>query len=148
MLTFVNNIMRAVGPPDAMVVNMPDGIYRRSLDYGLRLSLLNGVDDCQVFLEPHIKSDWEIFFTGVSWPSGEIKANVQFALVGDREAAYEKTKNEGATVILDESDRRTPRFEMNSDERRTGVDRRLKSGERVERPKSGRRELAGEIKTS
>ena len=57
-----------------------------------------------------------------------------------------KTKSEGATIILDESDRRTPRFEINLDERRTGVDRRLKSEERAERPKSGRRETTGEIK--
>ena len=125
---------------------MPDGISRGSLAYGLRLSLLNSVDDCQDFLKPHIKSDWEIFFAGVNWPSGQIKANVQFALMDDRDTAYEKTKSEGATIILDESDRRTPRFDVNLDERRTGVDRRLKSGEHVERPKSGRHETAGEIK--
>jgi hypothetical protein len=97
-------------------------------------------------LKPHIKSNWEIFFAGVSWPSGQIKANVQFALMDDRDTAYEKTKSEGATIILDESDRGTPRFDVNLDERRTGVDRRLKSGERVERPKPGRHETAGEIK--
>jgi hypothetical protein len=64
----------------------------------------------------------------------------------ESDTAYDKTKSEGGTIILDESDRRTPRFDVNLDERRTGVDRRLKSGERVERPKSGRRETAGEIK--
>lgn len=123
---------------------MPDFSTPRSLAYGLRLSLMTSVEDCRELIEPHIKSDWEIYFAGVAWPAGQIKANVQFACSDDRELAYQLMQSADSVVSLDEEDRRAARFDTGRDERRNGTDRRLKSGERSERPNTGRREIHGE----
>ena len=123
---------------------MPDSTGHRPLNYGIRLSLRDSVEDCRKALEPLIKSDWEIFFTGMSWPSGEIKANLQFASEEDRAIACEQMRNGNTAIRLDDQDRRAPLFDLIESERREGVDRRLKSGERAKRPNTGRRERAGE----
>ncbi|MBG06438.1 MAG: hypothetical protein CMM59_20445 [Rhodospirillaceae bacterium] len=123
---------------------MPDSISQTPLNFGLRLNLLDTVQDCQTLFEPLVQSDWEIYFAGVNWPSGNIKAHVQFAEEEDRERAYDRVLKNDVPVKLDESDRRAPKFDLGDEERRSGLDRRIKSGERAERPNTGRRSLNGE----
>jgi len=123
---------------------MPDSISQKPLNYGLRLDLLETVHECQDLFEPLVQSDWEIYFAGVSWPSGNIKAHLQFAQEDDRERVYDKALMDASSVKIDDNDRRAPKFDLNEDERRSGLDRRLKSGVRAERPNTGRRALSGE----
>lgn len=123
---------------------MSDSTRHRPLNYGVRLSLLDSVEDCRKAIDPLIKNDWEIFFTGMSWPSGEIKANLQFACEEDRTVACEQMRNGSVAIRLDDQDRRAAVFDLMENERREGVDRRLKSGQRAERPNTGRRERNGE----
>jgi len=69
---------------------------------------------------------------------------VQFACSDDRELAYQTVQSADSVVSLDEEDRRAARFDTGREERRNGADRRLKFGERSERPNTGRREIHGE----
>ena len=57
-------------------------------------------------LEPVVENDWDIFFAGVIWPSGHIKANVQFEREIDRDVVYETAKLGNEVVALDAEDRR------------------------------------------
>ena len=116
----------------------------KSLQYGLRLNLLDGVDECRLLLETVVENHWDIFFAGVIWPGGSFKANLHFEREVDRDLAYETARSCNDVIMLDTADRRQPLYEVSEHERRSGVDRRLKSGERVERPQTGRRLLAGE----
>lgn len=114
------------------------------LNFGLRLNILNTVEDCRAYFVPHVTNDWDIFFTGISWPTGQIRANVQFSCPVDRNLAFEQATRANAVLAVDTSDRRAPFFELEKLDRRSGVDRRLKSGIRKDRPNTGRRDSIGE----